>query len=137
MTKAALQLYSIKDLMQKDVYEALEHTSVAGYDGVEFAGFFDQPAIKIKSKMDELNLMTCGSHTSWDLLNENIDEVFEYNKVLDNKNIVLPFIDEKFRQSAKDWEEMDLDLEKILGLDKPQTGAGDITSGDMTAGGGF
>ncbi len=104
MAKAALELYSIKELMEKDVLKALKDTAEAGYDGVEFAGFFDMPAEQIKDNLDELNLEVCGSHTGWNLLTENIDEVFKYNKIIKNKNIVLPFIGEEFRKNADDWK---------------------------------
>ena len=40
MAKAALELYSIRQLMEKDVLKSLEQTKAAGYDGVEFCGFF-------------------------------------------------------------------------------------------------
>jgi sugar phosphate isomerase/epimerase len=103
MAKAALELYSIRELMEKDVPEALAHTAEAGYDGVEFAGFFGMPSQKIKDKLDELGLETCGSHTGWDLLTGNIKEVFEYNAVLKNKNIILPYISEEYRKSAEGW----------------------------------
>lgn len=106
MAKAALELYSIRELMAKDVFKALEQTADAGYDGVEFAGFFDMPAEKIKDKLNELGLETCGSHTGWDLLNGNISEIFNYNKKLGNTSIILPSISEKFRQSAQDWANM-------------------------------
>ena len=106
MAKAALELYSIRELMAKDILKALEQTADAGYDGVEFAGFFDMPAAKIKDKLDELGLETCGSHTGWDLLTGNIQDVFDYNSALKNKNIILPAIHEKYRQSAKDWENL-------------------------------
>lgn len=103
MAKAALELYSIRELMQQDVFNSLEETAKAGYDGVEFAGFFDLPAQKIKDKLDELNLEVCGSHTGWDLLMGNIDKIFEYNRILHNKNIILPSISEEHRNSTEAW----------------------------------
>ena len=105
MAKAALELYSIRELMEKDVLKALESTADAGYDGVEFAGFFGMPALKIKDKLDELGIEACGSHTGWDLLTGSIDEVFEYNAALKNKNIILPAISEDMRKSARDWKD--------------------------------
>lgn len=104
MAKAALELYTIRELMKQDVSKALKDTANAGYDGIEFAGFFDIPAKQIKDKLDELNLEVCGSHTGWDLLTDNIDEVFEYNKTIQNKNIVLPTIGIDFRNSAEAWK---------------------------------
>lgn len=104
MAKAALELYSIRELMQKDVLKSLEQTKKAGYDGVEFAGFYDMPAKQIKSKLDELNLKVCGSHTSLDLIEANMEEVFTYNNIICNKNIVVPFLAENLRKDIAGWE---------------------------------
>jgi sugar phosphate isomerase/epimerase len=106
MAKAALQLYSIRELMEQNVYTTLESTAKAGYDGVEFAGFYNEPAQKIKEKLDELNLEVCGSHTSYDLLTENIDNVFNYNKIISNKKIILPYLDENMRKNSEDWKKV-------------------------------
>ena len=113
MAKAALELYSIRELMQKDVLSALMHTAKAGYDGVEFAGFFDMQAQQLKDKVDELGLEVCGSHTGWNLLNENIEEVFAYNKILDNKNIILPYVPEELRSSAQAWRNLSAKFNEI------------------------
>ncbi len=106
MAKAALELYSIRELMQKDVLVALEQTAKAGYDGVEFAGFFNMQAVELKEKVDELGLEVCGSHTGLTLLDENIEEVFAYNKTLGNKNIILPSVPEELRKSTQGWRDL-------------------------------
>ena len=106
MAKAALELYSIRELMAKDVLKSLEDTANAGYDGVEFAGFFDMPAEAIKQKLDELGLEACGSHTGWDLLSGDIEAIFSYNNIIGNKNIILPYISEDLRKDAKAWADV-------------------------------
>ena len=104
MAKAALELYSIRELMAKDVLQSLSDTAKAGYDGVEFAGFFDMPAKTIKHKLDELGLQVCGSHTGWDLLTGDIGAIFEYNKVIGNENIILPAIAPELCADAQSWK---------------------------------
>jgi sugar phosphate isomerase/epimerase len=37
-------------------------------------------------------------------MEDNFDEVVSYNKTIGNKNIILPYIDEEYRQSAGDWK---------------------------------
>ena len=104
MAKAALELYSIRELMEKDVLKSLEDTADAGYDGVEFAGFFDMPAKAIRQKLDELGLEVCGSHTGWELLTGDIQPIFDYNNIIGNKNIILPYISEDLRKDAQSWK---------------------------------
>ena len=104
MAKAALELYSIRQLMEKDVMKSLEQTTAAGYDGVEFAGFFGMEASAINDKLTEINLEVCGSHTGFDLLTNNLDEVLKYNKIIGNKNIILPAIGPDLRADAEGWK---------------------------------
>ena len=52
----ALQLYSVRDDMEKDFYGTLEKVKALGYEGVEFAGLFGEKAEDIKAKLAELNL---------------------------------------------------------------------------------
>ena len=69
-----------------------------------FAGFFGMEASQINDKLTEISLEVCGSHTGWDLLNDNLDEIFKYNKVIGNKNIILPAIAEDLRSDADGWK---------------------------------
>ncbi len=101
MTKAALQLYSVRDLMQEDPLKTLEETAKAGYDGVEFAGFFDIPAETMKAKLDEVGLEVCGSHTALELMEKDFDAVLDYNEIIGNNLIIIPYIDPELR--TKDY----------------------------------
>ena len=48
MPKAALQLYSIKEIAEQDFYHAIHIAKQVGYNGVEFAGFYGKEAIETK-----------------------------------------------------------------------------------------
>ena len=49
----AVQLYSVRDEMQNDFYGTIKKMKEIGYDGVEFAGLFDQNPEEIKAFCDE------------------------------------------------------------------------------------
>ena len=101
MAKAALQLYSVWQRMQENPLRTLEEAAAAGYDGVEFAGFFDVPAEEMRKKLDELGLEVCGSHTAIDLMDKDLDAVLAYNKTIGNDLIIIPYVDPKLR--SKDY----------------------------------
>ncbi len=104
MSKTALQLYSIREMMEDNVSNALKQTCLSGYEGVEFAGFYDIKAEQMMDILNENGLSACGSHTALDIIERNFDEVISYNKTINNYNIIVPFIAEKYRKSANDWE---------------------------------
>ena len=87
----ALQFYTVREESQKDFFGTLAKVAEIGYKGIEFAGFFDIKAEDLKAKMDELGLVAVGSHTGLDLLKGDLDAVIEYNKVIGNKKIIIPW----------------------------------------------
>lgn len=87
----ALQLYSLRVEFKENYKDTLKKVSDLGFDGVEFAGFYNIKAEDMKETLDEYNLKVAGSHTSYDLLLHNLDEVIEYNKIIGNKHIICPY----------------------------------------------
>lgn len=89
-----IQLYSVRDITEKNFPLALEQVAALGYKEVEFAGFFGYSAEKIKEMLDKNELAVSGTHTGWDELTpENIEKTVEYHKVIGNHNIIVPGAD--------------------------------------------
>ncbi len=102
-----VQLYSVRSEMQKDVPKTLEAMAGIGFQGVEFAGFFDYAAQDLKRLLDANGLQCCGSHTPiTDLAEDKIDATLEFNKTLGNPYIIVPWIAEKDRQTVDDWKKL-------------------------------
>lgn len=86
----ALQLYSLRTEFEEDYKNTLERVSDLGFDGVEFAGFYGIDANEMKETLDEYNLKAAGSHTSYELLLQDLEGVMAYNKAIGNKHIICP-----------------------------------------------
>ncbi len=104
MGKIGLQLWSVKGLCAEDFADALKKVSDIGYDGVEFAGFYDMPSEDLKKILDDLGLDACSSHTRINLLKDSFDEVIEYNRVIGNEYIICPYLPDDMRGSADEWK---------------------------------
>lgn len=89
--KIAVQLYTLRRELEKDFYSVIKQVAELGYEGVEFAGFYNINANDMHDVLTNLNLKVAGSHTSLELLEKNIDEVIEYNQIIGNKDIVIPW----------------------------------------------
>jgi sugar phosphate isomerase/epimerase len=105
MAKTGLQLYSIKEISTINLFDAIKLASDSGYDGVEFAGFFDVPAKDVKRYMDSIGMLPCGSHTGIGPLENDLDKIMEYNLEIGNDFIVVPSLPEEMRNSRKAWLE--------------------------------
>lgn len=89
--KIGLQLWSIQEEMAKNFLQTLEKVAEMGYDGVEFAGYYDHSAAEIKAKLQQLNLEVAASHIPIDKLRADLDGVIAFEKELGNKYIVCPY----------------------------------------------
>ena len=63
-----LQLYTVRDLMQKDVKYTLQQVAGVGYREVEFAGLFDKSAKTVAKWLGENKLTSPSSHIPLDRL---------------------------------------------------------------------
>lgn len=99
MPKAALQLYSIKEIAEQDFYHALHIAKQIGYDGVEFAGFFGKEAMETKKYLKDLDILPAGSHSGLNSVIDKFSETMEYNAEIGNKYVVVPYIPENFHSA--------------------------------------
>ncbi|HHW09355.1 MAG TPA: sugar phosphate isomerase/epimerase [Firmicutes bacterium] len=98
----ALQLYSVREDCKQDLPGTLAKVKAMGYEGVEFAGFYDYPAAEIKKMLDDQGLKVAGSHTGWALLQpDKLNETIEYNQAIGNKYIILPGVPEAMRNTKE------------------------------------
>ena len=90
-THIGLQLWSVKDEMEKDFKGTLKKVAEIGYDGVEFAGYGGLSSVELKALLESLKLKACGSHVSLTELTDNIDAVILYSLEIGNKYIICPY----------------------------------------------
>ena len=104
MNSYGIQLYSVRDAMEKDVRTTLLEIAKMGYASVEFAGFFDHSAKEIKDYLDESGLTCSGTHSSFeDLRPENIKETIAYHKEIGNPYFIVPGADLSTLEKIEDF----------------------------------
>src|SRR5262245_2332348 len=89
----AAQLYTVRDLMAKDVPGTIQAVAALGYDGVEFAGLYDTPVAELRALLDELGLQVCSSHVPLKELEQDLDQAITNYQALGCPIIVVPWID--------------------------------------------
>ncbi len=92
-TPIGIQLYSVRDGMEKDFEGTLAKISELGYESVEFAGFFNHTADEVNTLLKKYNLRLSGTHSSFDDLLNNYDETVAYHKAIGNKYYIIPGYD--------------------------------------------
>jgi len=86
-----LQLYSLRDDCKKDLPRVLRAVAEMGYEGVEFAGYYDHKPESLRKLLDDNKLKCCGTHTALDTLTgDALKGTIEFNRVLGNQFLIVP-----------------------------------------------
>lgn len=85
----ALQLYTLRDHVAKDLNGTLGKVAEMGYEGVELAGYGDLgDAEKVKRALDVSGLRLVASHVSSQDLRDDLQRVIDEALILGNKYVV-------------------------------------------------
>jgi len=102
----ALQMYTVRDIAKDDLPGALRRVAEIGYKGVELAGTGGLSAGELKGILFDLGLEIAANHVGLEQLENNLEEVLDYNAELANDYIVCPYIPEGRRRTAADYRSL-------------------------------
>lgn len=97
--KIGLQLYSVREEMEKDMPGTLRKVKDMGYDYVEFAGYFNHSAEEVRALCDEIGLEIVSVHQKHDVFMKEPQEAVDYLKTLGVKYCAVPWV------SRATWQE--------------------------------
>ncbi len=97
-----LQLYSVRQDCAKDLPAVLEAVAKMGYQGVEFAGYYDHTARQLRDLLDKNGLKCCGTHIQLPALQgDELKKTVEFNKTLGNKYLIVAWMPETYAESLE------------------------------------
>ena len=92
----AIQLYSVRDMTERDFTGTLKRLAELGYSGVEFAGFGGISAKDMKSYLDAFGLKAVASHVGADdLRGDSLKRQIEYHNIIGAEYIICPWYEIK------------------------------------------
>jgi sugar phosphate isomerase/epimerase len=119
-TPIALQLYSIREDCARDLPGTLAAVAKMGYEGVEFAGYYERSAKELRKLLDGLGLKAAGAHIGLDvLLEDQLPRTIEFHQQLGNQFLVIPWVDPRRMQTRSAWADFGKQLTEIAGKLKP------------------
>jgi len=110
MLKVGLQLYTVREDLERDFEGTIEKVAALGYQGVEFAGYYGRTAEQVKTLLDKHNLEVVGAHTPYVDLLEDAQSLIDFNKAIGNRYIIVPYLAEEQRSN---WPEIFENLRKL------------------------
>ena len=112
--KYGLQMYSVRDVTEKDLCGALRQVAQLGYENVEFAGFFGHDGEEVAAWLKELGLRASGTHTGLNALEADFDGVVACHKAIGCDLVIVPYADAKTAAEADALVEKMQDFQKRL-----------------------
>lgn len=100
--KIGLQLYTVRELFAPDPIGTLEKVAAIGYREVEYGGggYEAMDHAALRKAMDRLALTAPSIHVGYDALAGRFDETVAMARTLGADTIVVPWMEEKFREAA-------------------------------------
>lgn len=97
-----VQLYCVRRELEGDMPGVLASLAEMGYQGVEFADYFQRPAKELRRMLDDHGLRCCGTHIFLDdMVGEKLEQTVAFNQELGNQYLVVRWLPEE-RRSARE-----------------------------------
>lgn len=90
--KLTIQLYTVRNEMEKDLRGTLEAIAKTGLKYVEGGGMSPEKAKEFKSILDDNGLSFSGGHVSPDAIESDLGSVVEAFNILGSKTVICPWI---------------------------------------------
>lgn len=118
MLKIGLQLYTLREELEKDFEGTVRKVAELGYKGVEFFHFFGRTAEQVKALLQETGLVALGAHRSYETMLKDAEAEIAYNLEIGNRNLIVPYLSE----ADRNWKEVAGNL-RIIGEKCKEGGA--------------
>lgn len=109
----AVQLYSVRDEMQSDFYGTIKKMKELGYDGVEFAGLFDEAPEKIRDFCKEIGIVPISAHVPYYDMLADPEKVLADYAVIGCKYVAVPYLTEECRPGTEGFAATVEGIDKI------------------------
>ena len=85
-----LQLYTVRDLLEKDFEGTLERVSQIGYTNLEFAGYYNRTPEQVRAVLDRLRLISTSSHIGPQLMRQDAAAQIRSARIIGHDYITIP-----------------------------------------------
>jgi sugar phosphate isomerase/epimerase len=101
--RIGLQLYTVRDLLQRDFEGTLATVARIGYREVEFAGYFGHTPAAVRGILEGNGLTAPAAHVEYKVTHDGWDAALHTARLVGHQFIVTAWIDEGERRNVDDW----------------------------------
>jgi sugar phosphate isomerase/epimerase len=92
-----VQLYSVRDLMAQDVAATLDLVASAGFQEVEFAGYFEHSPAEMRAMLNAAGLAAPAAHIAKNLFDADLDRLIADAIEVGHQYVIVPWLQEDER----------------------------------------
>ena len=101
--RIAVQLYSVRHDLEKDLPGTLKAVREMGYEGVDFYGGYIRPEVVLKG-LEDSGLKIVGWHTPVaNIMPGLIEAAILYNKKIGNNSLIVPALPSQYTETKDGW----------------------------------
>ena len=104
MKAIGLQLYTLRNQMEKDFDDTLARVASTGYREVEFAGYFNRTPQQVKSVLSANGLTSPSAHVSLKALSDNWQKTIETAAMIGHRYLICAYLVPEERKSLDDYK---------------------------------
>lgn len=97
LDRIGVQLYTVRDAVQRDLEGTLARVAAIGYEEVEFAGYAGRTAAQVRDAVRRAGLSAPSAHVPLAALGPGWDRVLDDAHTVGHRFLVMPWLDEKDR----------------------------------------
>ncbi|WAH38350.1 sugar phosphate isomerase/epimerase family protein [Alicyclobacillus dauci] len=113
MPNIAVQLYTVREVMERDFIGTLRKVAEVGYEAVEFYTYGGLSPLALRKVVDDLGIKPLSSHISLTRLEEELEVVIQEAQAIGLDYLVCPWLPTERRQTVQDYADLAATLEKI------------------------
>ncbi len=98
--RVGYQLYSARELAEKDLEGVLCQLAAMGYEGVEFAGFYGHGPKEVRKLLKAAGLKAASSHVPLSTVQEDMEGVMDFHQAIGCSFLAIPYLDQTMRPGA-------------------------------------
>lgn len=106
LRKIGVQLYTVRSLMEKDFKGTLAKVAAAGYQEVEFAGYYEHQPKDIKKLLNRLGLKAPSTHQGLAVFEQKMDWLIETAKIIGHEYVVCPWLAPEQRSTIDHYKKL-------------------------------
>lgn len=100
--RIGVQLYTVRDQMEKNFAGTLERVAQIGYQEVEFAGYFGHAAEEVRALIDRLGLRAPSVHVGLEELRQDLSGQLRTARIIGNEYLTVPALAQAFTGEPMD-----------------------------------